>query len=106
MLVTTTGNVQFRGALSDLTASWTGLDLESASNISFHGGTGSDQLTQLVDMTARGFRSNLLTGLPTDCPTREKHAWLGDTLNIAAGAAYTYWIPSILEAFLDTIAAA
>ena len=87
VLVTTRDGAWFRGQLTDLQGQWTGLQLEKASKISFsvngnnavsgveHNTEGNvnnaaDVLANLTDLTARGFRSNLLTGLPTDCPTR------------------------------------
>ena len=104
VIVTPEGGATFRGGLADLSAHWTGLQLEEASNISFEG-VAAPMLTRLRDLVARSFRSNLVTGLPTDCPTREKHAWLGDALDVQLGAQYTYWTPSVFGAFVGQAAA-
>lgn len=74
VIVTMSDNVYFRGGINDITGVWAGLKLQVASNISFtdsgKNGGAAQKLMKLVDLTQRGFRSNLLTGLPTDCPTR------------------------------------
>ena len=30
--------------------------------------------------------------VPTDCPTREKHAWLGDAMDVAEEALYNFGV--------------
>jgi hypothetical protein len=39
----------------------------------------------------------------SDCPTREKHAWLGDAMDVAEEAFYNFWSVPVFEMFLDTI---
>eukprot|EP00966_Prymnesium_polylepis_P022729 522949-Prymnesium_polylepis.1 len=41
--------------------------------------------------------------LPTDCPTREKHGWLGDAQVTAEEAAYNLWAPTVHALFLDLV---
>ena len=67
VLVTTKGAATFRGGLGDISAQWTGQQLQAAATISFAGGApgAATRLTELVDLTSRSLRSNLLTGLPT-----------------------------------------
>ena len=108
VIVTPEGGATFRGGLRDLSAQWTGLQLEEASSVAFEGGAGgaAPMLAQLRDLVARSFRSNLMTGLPTDCPTREKHTWLGDSMDVQLGAQYVYWAPSVFGAFVGQALAA
>eukprot|EP00750_Incisomonas_marina_P033167 INCI9596.2.p1 GENE.INCI9596.2~~INCI9596.2.p1 ORF type:complete len:738 (+),score=90.77 INCI9596.2:144-2357(+) len=114
VIATTSGNATIQGTAEDIEAVWSGLDLETSTVVAFggrastadgHAAAAASQLRKLTDLTARSFRSNLLTGLPTDCPTREKHAWLGDASDIAIAAAYTFFIPSVFNSFVDTIIA-
>ena len=53
-------------------------DLESAATISFAADGGGATLGGLQGMVTASQRSNMAAYLPTDCPTREKHGWLGD----------------------------
>ena len=41
--------------------------------------------------------------VPTDCPTREKHGWLGDAQVTAEQAFYNLWTPTVYRIFLDEI---
>jgi len=73
--------------------------------VAFGGGADATLLNQLAAMTQAGQLSNMAAWVPTDCPTREKHAWLGDALDVAEELAYNFWAPPMLELFLDTIRA-
>ena len=43
--------------------------------------------------------SNLAGYGPTDCPTREKHWWLGDAQDTAEEAMYNFFTPGVHELF-------
>ena len=47
---------------------------------------------------------NLADYAPTDCPTREKHFWLGDSLSVAEEAMLNYHVPTLFNNFLNIIA--
>ena len=104
VIVRTSGEgVAFRGALADVAARWSGQELESGGALSFEG-DGAEMLAQISNLTRRGMRSNILSGLPTDCPTREKHGWLGDAADAAGGALYHWFAPTVYEVFLRQVA--
>ena len=42
--------------------------------------------------------------MPTDCPTREKHGWLGDAASIAEEAMFNFEMQGVFEEFLQTVA--
>jgi len=83
----------------------TNMNMQRVGRVSFSGGvTGADKiLSQLEVMTMNGLHSNLVAYLPTDCPTREKKGWLGDSLNTVDLAMMTLWTPAIHSFFLDTM---
>lgn len=104
VIVTISDGLTFDGGLNNVIARWIGLDLESTGSIEFSGGVGSDILSSIRDIAKRSLRSNLLSGLPTDCPTREKHGWLGDAMDTAVAAMYNWWTPSVYSLFMEQIA--
>eukprot|EP00041_Stephanoeca_diplocostata_P035091 m.1225772 g.1225772 ORF g.1225772 m.1225772 type:complete len:1068 (-) comp24635_c0_seq1:2136-5339(-) len=107
VIVRTSPGVVFRGAVGDLTAAWTAAELETpvSFNVSDSSARGGDTsvYAQVADMVARTQRSNMATGLPTDCPTREKHGWLGDARDTAMEAMYNLWTPPVYRLFLRQI---
>eukprot|EP00051_Salpingoeca_urceolata_P001214 m.39380 g.39380 ORF g.39380 m.39380 type:complete len:1029 (+) comp11266_c0_seq1:188-3274(+) len=48
----------------------------------------SDLLNKILTITKAGQISNMAAYIPTDCPTREKHGWLGDAQVTAEEAMY------------------
>ncbi|HEX8324143.1 MAG TPA: family 78 glycoside hydrolase catalytic domain [Tepidisphaeraceae bacterium] len=64
-----------------------------------------DLLNKIHAATRRGFRGNF-TGIPTDCPHREKNGWTGDAqlaaeaglLNFRVGPAYHEWVETLVDA--------
>ena len=104
-IVTASGGATFRGRAGDARPLWTGIKLDQASAVTFSGGTGSGMLGDIHALVARGLHSNIVTGLPTDCPTREKHAWLGDALDAAGGVMSNWMAQSVYRLFLDQAAA-
>ena len=69
----------------------------------FH--SSSEMLNRLQDCTCRSYLSNF-TGIPTDCPHREKNGWTGDAqlaietglFNFGGASAYKQWVDSFREA--------
>jgi hypothetical protein len=58
-------------------------------NVSFKGADGAPSLlSQIQNILHRSQLSNIVGYFPTDCPTREKHGWLGDALTTAEEAMY------------------
>ena len=55
-------------------------------------------------MIVRGQVSNVVQGIPTDCPTREKHGWLGDAASTAEEAMFNFDVEGVFEEFLMTVA--
>ena len=128
-VVSTEGGASFRGGLSDVVASWSAVALEESGTIAFAGDS-APRFEALADLVHRSFLSNLGSGLPTDCPTREKHGgppctlvplkranprpsrdaahpgWLGDAMDAAAGSVYTHFTQPVYRAFLRQVAAA
>jgi len=83
----------------------TNMNMQRVGRMSFNGGaTGADKiLSQLEVITMNSLHSNLVAYLPTDCPTREKKGWLGDSLNTVNLAMMTLWTPAIHRFFLETM---
>ena len=69
VVVRTAGAAHFSGKLEDIYARWSYVDAEEMSEVSF-GGSGAELLRDIVAMVKRTQRSNMVSGLPTDCPTR------------------------------------
>lgn len=60
-------------------------------------------LNQLQGIVLQGQVSNVVQGIPTDCPTREKHGWLGDAASTAEEAMFNFEMQGVFEEFLQTI---
>ena len=82
VIVEATAGVSFAGKLDSLEPHWTLPELAETSAISF-AGEGAEILGQIQDITVASQISNLAGFGPTDCPTREKHFWLGDAQDTA-----------------------
>jgi hypothetical protein len=123
--------LEFRGGREDIYGRWSYVDLEETAQITFGGGddqpegdqaqqvgssgsgsgdiassssASSEMLGFIVAMVKRTQRSNLVSGLPTDCPTREKHGWLGDAMGTAAEVRKTtrLFLHCLVRAFAKT----
>lgn len=88
---------------ASLDAQWTAMNADATGAISFGGHAGSGLLNQIMSMVQTGQLSNMAAFVPTDCPTREKHAWLGDAMDVAEEAMYNFWLQPVYELFLDTV---
>jgi hypothetical protein len=102
VIVTTTSGACFDGALASLEAVWTVSALAPSATIEFEG-PGAELLSRIRDMTKATQLSNMAGYIPSDCPTREKHGWLGDAQLTAEEALYNYFSPGFWELFLDSI---
>lgn len=102
VIVTCSGGAHFDGRLGSLAAVWTVAAVAESATITFQG-PGSELLSRIRDMTKASQLGNMAGYLPTDCPTREKHAWLGDASVTAEEAMYNLFAPGVWELFLDTV---
>ena len=70
-------------------------------------GSASEQdsalLNQIMAMTLASGLSNVAQGMPTDCPTRERKGWLGDTLFASGAMLYVWPCPAVLLAMLTFV---
>jgi hypothetical protein len=121
--VTSVGNTGFRGRLEDvvgleirttLTSTGTLLFGSSSSGGGGGGGGAGEEEGPGVDRAAamsNGLNAMILNSqvanvaayLPTDCPTREKHGWMGDALDVHEQAMYNFDMRAVFEAFLQTV---
>ena len=101
VIVTATDSIKFDAKAASLKPAWTANELEQSAKISFVG-EGAKQLGQIRDITKASQLSNMNAYVPTDCPTREKHSWTGDTSVTAEEGMYNYFNPMVYELFLDT----
>lgn len=60
-------------------------------------------LNKLYECVLRSFTDNF-TGIPTDCPHREKNGWLGDALQAAETGLFNYDLVSSYHDWIQTIA--
>ena len=80
-----------------------GVALEPSSTLSFGGGQpGSARRCQTCVRSPLDLSIRLLSG-PQRTATREKHGWLGDVMDVAVGAMYTFWTPTIFRSFVRQI---
>eukprot|EP01065_Artemidia_motanka_P052933 TRINITY_DN9690_c0_g1_i1.p1 TRINITY_DN9690_c0_g1~~TRINITY_DN9690_c0_g1_i1.p1 ORF type:complete len:742 (+),score=151.57 TRINITY_DN9690_c0_g1_i1:52-2277(+) len=94
----------YPGAVSplDLTGFFVHSDLPDAGAVVF-GGPASGVLNRVAAATRASELSNW-NSIHTDCPTREKHGWLGDTHMIAETDLYAFTMHSAYSKFLDDVA--
>ena len=63
----------------------------------------ADVLNGIFSMTMQSQRTNVAAYIPTDCPTREKHGWMGDLLDASEQAMYNFDTRAMHSAFMQTI---
>eukprot|EP00040_Diaphanoeca_grandis_P015233 m.77460 g.77460 ORF g.77460 m.77460 type:complete len:1094 (-) comp25018_c0_seq1:43-3324(-) len=100
--VTVFGDVDVECAPSSFSVSVIHSDVQTTGTLAFEGGDGPF-LNKLQTMIVNGQLSNIVEGMPTDCPTREKHGWLGDAQVTAEEAMYNFNMAGIYTEFLNTI---
>jgi hypothetical protein len=90
------GKAGFMGALGDIVGLETRTDLAITGTLAF-GGDGvagsasegaADVLRGIDSMTRGSHTSNVAAYMPTDCPTREKHGWMGDAMDASEEGLY------------------
>ena len=107
--VTPNGHTGFTGALDAIVALETHTNMTATGSLTFSGEgysyaeNAAEVLTHINEMTLQSQRSNVGAYMPTDCPTREKHGWLGDALDASEQALYNFDVGPIHEAFFRTI---
>ena len=86
-------------------------DMDSVGNVSFvddslsaKQGKIAEKLNSVQHIVQISQLGNLAQYAPTDCPTREKHFWLGDALSIAEEAMLNYAVAPLFANFLHIIA--
>ena len=102
VLVSAGAGVRFSGAVDALTARWSGAAVKETATIHF-GGEGSALLGGIRDITKSSQRANVAAYMPTDCPSREKHGWTGDSQVTAEEAMYNLWLPGTFQTFLRNL---
>lgn len=64
----------------------------------------SDELiNRMYEMSRRTQRNNLVS-IPTDCPHRERHGWLGDAMVVCEAECLNYDMTAFLENWMQVIA--
>lgn len=103
VFVRASGGATFSGARDALRGCWATANLAPAASISFASDGGGATLATLQSMVYSSQLSNMAAYIPTDCPTREKHGWLGDAQVTFEEAAYNLWAPTVHALFLELI---
>ena len=109
--VSPTGATGFAGGLDDIVGLEIHTNMTQVGHLGFSGdgvpGSVSEQaawvLDGIVQMTLQSQRTNVAAYLPTDCPTREKHGWMGDALDASEQALYNFDTMAMHTAFMQTI---
>ena len=104
VMVEASEGVTFDAAEDSIEAVWTAPPVDDTAHIEFEG-PGAHTLSGIRDIVKASQISNVAAYVPTDCPTREKHGWLGDALAVAEEGMYNLGMAGIFEFFLDTIRA-
>lgn len=95
--------VTFDGKLDALVGLVIHSNLTQTGTLKFAGGQQADALNALQKIILNSQTSNVAAGTPTDCPTREKHGWLGDAQVTAEEAMQNFDMVSVYEEFLNMI---
>lgn len=102
VLVTSTGNTGFKGGLHDIVGLEIHTNMTATGFLKF-GGPSSDVLNGIQSMLLASQVTNVAAYMPTDCPTREKHGWMGDALDASEECMYNFDSRTVHEAFMQTI---
>ena len=92
--------VTFSGKLDALVGLVIHSNLTQTGSLEFGGGDEAKALNKLQGIILHSQTSNVAAGTPTDCPTREKHGWLGDAQVTAEEAMQNFDMVSVYEEFL------
>ena len=93
-------SVTFSGSLDALVGLVIHSNLTQTGSLKFEGGVEAETLNKLQEIILNSQTSNVAAGTPTDCPTREKHGWLGDAQVTAEEAMQNFDMVSVYEEFL------
>jgi alpha-L-rhamnosidase len=108
--VSSVGDTGFEGGLDSIVGLVINTNVTQTGVLSFGGGGDpvAEYAAALLDgvnqMTLQSQRTNIAAYMPTDCPTREKHGWMGDALDASEQALYNFEMGPIHHAFLQLIA--
>ena len=107
--VTPVGDSGFKGTLDSIVGLVINTNMTQTGKLHFGGGghpvseRAAAVLTGINHMTLQSQRTNVAAYLPTDCPTREKHGWLGDALDASEQALYNFDMGPVHDAFLQVV---
>eukprot|EP00039_Didymoeca_costata_P030726 m.31059 g.31059 ORF g.31059 m.31059 type:complete len:1152 (-) comp8275_c0_seq1:33-3488(-) len=109
--VTPTGSTGFSGALDAIIGIVLHTNMSSTGQLQFFGdgvegssrSHSADVLNGINTITLASQRTNVAAYMPTDCPTREKHGWMGDALDASEQALYNFDTEAVHTAFMRTI---
>lgn len=107
--VSVAGNAGFKGALDSIVGQVIVTNITKTGTLSFGGGgdPAAEQAAAVLDgvnkMTEQSQRTNIAAYMPTDCPTREKHGWMGDALDASEQALYNFEMDPVYGAFMQLI---
>lgn len=109
VLVRSTGNTSFTGTLTSITGLEIRTNLTRTGWLSFGGDAVANsshaaEVLNGIDMLVHNsHESNVAAYLPTDCPTREKHGWLGDALDASEEGMWNYDMAAVHHSYLQII---
>lgn len=93
----------FDGKLSSVVGLVVGPTIEKTGSVTFDGGHEAKMLNAIQGLVVNSQLSNVAGYIPTDCPTREKHGWLGDAQVTAEEAMFNFDMAQIYTNFLQMI---
>ena len=103
------GDTKFTGAVDAIVGQVIHTNMTATGSLTF-GGEGdataedaAEVLTHINQMTLQSQRTNVAAYLPTDCPTREKHGWMGDALDGSEQALMNFEMGPVHEAFIQLV---
>jgi hypothetical protein len=105
------GDTTFSGAIDAIVGLEIRTNISSTGTLTFGGdgvaGSVSTKaaavLTGVDSMTRASQLANVAAYMMTDCPTREKHGWMGDALDGAEQALYNFDVAAVHGAFMQTV---
>jgi len=96
-------NSGFDGGLHSIIGLVVGADIERTGSVLFSGGTEAKMLNAIQGLVVASQLGNMAGYVPTDCPTREKHGWLGDAQVTAEEALFNFDMAQVYTNFMQMI---
>lgn len=93
----------FDGKLGSVVGLVLGPDIAQTGTVAFSGSREASMLNSVQGLVVASQLSNLAGWIPTDCPTREKHGWLGDAQVTAEEALFNFDMAQIYTNYLQMI---